>query len=504
MEYHLQPNSWKGERNRSVEDLKNESAACVQFFSPSCEKKAPPIFRINANAMKKEYDVFVIGTGNAAQNVALACAKAKLKVGITDNREYGGTCPNRGCNPKKILVGLAEILSRTAYMKGKGILKDPVFDWADLIKFKSEFTDPVPANAEEKLKKAGIDLYHASPAFLNKTTLLLEDEEITAEKIIIATGQIPRSLPFEGAEYAKISDDFLSLEQLPKSMTFIGGGYIAMEFAHIAARCGVAVSVIQSGPRPLKNFDADMVKHLVDASEEIGIRFYFNAKATKIEKLDDKEEYRVYADQDGEELKIKTGMVFNTSGRVPAIETLQLENAAISYTKKGVEVNDKMQSITNERIYACGDVADSPGLPLIPLTSVESKVVISQLLDDKPRTAKYAPQPSVVFSVPNLARVGLSEEEAKEKYKKILVYKRDAGDWYNAARIGSHVYAYKLIIDEERDRIVGAHLIGDEAGEIINLFSLAMSADLTTEQIMNAIFVHPTWGRDIKAMIKRK
>ena len=189
----------------------------------------------------KEYDVFIIGTGTAGKNVAKDCAAAGLKVGISDNREYGGTCANRGCDPKKVLMGISEILDKASKLKGKGITKFPEVSWEDVMAFKKTFVDAVPAFTEKNLDKLGIDLYHQSPRFLDENTLSVEGKTITANKIVIATGQVPMELKIPGREYALVSDDFLELKTLPETMLFIGAGYIGMEFAHIAARFGVKV-----------------------------------------------------------------------------------------------------------------------------------------------------------------------------------------------------------------------------------------------------------------------
>lgn len=199
----------------------------------------------------KEFDVFVIGTGTAGKQVATQCVNAGLKVAIADNREYGGTCANRGCDPKKVLVGLTEILERSRNMQGRGITKMPEISWEDLMKFKKTFVDAVPAATEKDLKKLGIAMYHQSPKFLDEHRLSVEGKTVKAKKVVIASGNKPMPLHISGEELALLSDDFLELETLPKSMIFIGSGYIGMEFAHIAARMGVEVTIMEFSPRPL-------------------------------------------------------------------------------------------------------------------------------------------------------------------------------------------------------------------------------------------------------------
>lgn len=448
----------------------------------------------------KDYDVFVIGTGTAGKNVAKDCVAAGLKVGIADNREYGGTCANRGCDPKKVLMGITEILDKASKLKGKGITKIPEVSWQGTMAFKETFVSAVPASTEKNLGKLGIDLYHQSPKFLNENTLSVEGKTITTKKIVIATGQVPMELKIPGREHALVSDDFLNLKTLPETMLFIGAGYIGMEFAHIAASFGVKVTMMDFAPRPLINFDKDLVQHLLEASEELGIKFIFNAEVTGIEKL--RKNFRVKAVQDGREVSATAPMVFNTAGRIPSIQDLDLENGKVEYSNKGIVVNEFLQSTTNKNVYVCGDVSASEGLPLTPLSSEEARIVSNNILNENnPEKVNYPPQPSAVFTLPNLASVGLSEEEAQEQNLDFTVENKLVPNWFNAKRINEKSYAYKTLMDNKTGQIIGAHLLGPEAAEVINLFSMAMYAKMQHSDFKKMIFAYPSWGNDIKGMV---
>lgn len=448
----------------------------------------------------KHFDVFVIGSGTAGKNVAKECAAAGLKVAIADNREFGGTCSNRGCDPKKVLVGVTEILYKASKLKNKGITKLPESSWEDAMVWKETFVDAVPAATEKDLKKLGIKMYHQSPVFLDENMLSVEGKTVTAAKIVIATGQVPMELKIPGRDHALISDDFLNLEKLPESMIFIGAGYIGMEFAHIAARFGVKVTVMEFFPRSLMNFDEDLVEHLQKASEELGIEFIFNAEVIEIEKL--QKNFRVKALQNGKEISAKAELVFNTAGRVPSIEGLDLEKGKVTFTKKGVSVNEFLQNTTNKNVYACGDVSDSAGLALTPVSAYESKIVSANICREKsPVKIDYPFQPSVVFTLPNLASVGFSEKEAKEKGFDFTVEQKMVPEWFNAKRINAKVYAYKTLIDNKTGQIIGVHLVGPEAAEVINLFTLAMNSKTDIKQLKQMLFTYPTWGNDIKGMV---
>jgi len=447
---------------------------------------------------EQKYDVFVIGSGVAGQTVAKACAESGLKVGISDKREYGGTCANRGCDPKKVLLGATEALEASKNLFGKGIKKNPELNWKTLMAFKKDFTQAVPKSTEKKIKSLGIDMFHQSPKFINENTLSVEGKTIQAGKIVIATGYEPRELSFKGSKHLKTSDDFLNQKKLPKNITFIGAGYVGMEFAHIAARAGAKVTLIDSGKRPLKAFDADLVKELTAYSKELGIDFIFGAKITGVKK--GTKNFKLTYEKKGKTESIVTKTVFNTAGRVPAISKLHLEKGNVAFADNGIDTNNFLQSTSNKNVYACGDVSDK-GLPLTPLSGREGNVVANNIIEGNKKKLQVPVTPSVVYTLPNLASVGYSEEEAKSRYKNVVVNFESATEWFNAKRINAPVYAYKIILNERTGIIVGAHLIGPDAGETINLFTMAINQGMTAKQIKQTIFTYPSWSNDIKSMV---
>ncbi len=315
----------------------------------------------------KKYDVFVIGSGMSGMTAANKCASKGLKVGITDELPYGGTCALRGCDPKKVIIGATEVRDFAERLKGNGIDTVPKVNWEDIMAFKQSFVDAMPPKIEKGYKNKDIDTYHTSAKFLSDNTLELGDEVIEADKFVIATGAKPRVLDFEGGNLALSSTDFLNLKKLPESLLFIGGGYIAFEFAHIAARAGADVTILHRGDHPLENFDHDIVQHLVNATRNLGIKLVLETEVSKIEKKED--HYVVTGKSNGKEATYKTDSVFNSAGRPPAIFDLDLEKAGISFSKKGIAVNEYLQSTSNANIYAAGDSADSRGLPPYPCCS---------------------------------------------------------------------------------------------------------------------------------------
>tara|TARA_R110001632_G_scaffold16899_5_gene54239 strand:- start:18762 stop:20108 length:1347 start_codon:yes stop_codon:yes gene_type:complete len=447
----------------------------------------------------KKYDVFIIGSGMAGMTIANKCASKGLSVGITDELPYGGTCALRGCDPKKVIIGATEVRDFAKRLQGKGIDIIPDINWNDIMAFKQTFVDEMPRKIEKGYKKNGIDTFHNSATFINKNTLSVGNETVHADKIVIASGSKPKVLDFEGGQLAQTSTDFLNLKELPQSLLFIGGGYIAFEFAHIAARSGAEVTIVHRGKHPLENFDKDIVKHLVDATRNLGVKLILETEVSKIECKDGI--YITTGISYGKEINYKSAAVFNSAGRPPAIFDLELEKAGISFSKKGIEVNEFLQSTSNANIYAVGDAADSRGLPLTPVAVLEGHVVASNIIKGNEKKVSYPPMPSVVFTLPTMATVGLLEDEAKEKGYDINVNFEKVDNWFNARRLNVDEYAFKTIIDKNNNTILGAHLIGPNAEETINLFAMAIKTMITISDLRTMIFSYPTMASDLTYML---
>ena len=447
----------------------------------------------------KKFDVFIIGTGVAGTIIANKSAKADLKTGIVDNREYGGTCGLHGCIPKKILVGATDAVASAKNLVGKGVVNAPSINWRKLIAFKNTFTDPIPENKETNFKENGIYTYHGNPKFIDENRLIIGNDIIEADKIVIATGAIPRELDIIGAEHALSSDDFLNMKELPESLLFIGGGYIGLEFAHIAARSGAKVTVLQKGVQLLKHFDKDIVDHLIDATKELGIELLMDTDVTQIKKSGDN--YVVVGNNKGNLKEFRTDVVFNTSGRVPAIHNLDLEKGNVRYSDKGIEVSYYMQSTTNPNVYAAGDNTATFGLPLTPFATMEGHIVAANILGGNNKKPDYGVRPTVIYTLPTLAMVGITEEQARSENLDIKVNYRSVPHWYAAKHLGETTYAFKVIIDNKTDLILGAHIIGPNAEETINVFAVAMHTQMKAIDLKTIPFVFPSASSDIAKMI---
>jgi glutathione reductase (NADPH) len=450
--------------------------------------------------MTRKFDVIAIGTGSAASTVASRCREAEWQVAIVDSRPFGGTCALRGCDPKKVLIGAAESVDWTRRMKGKGIQAAELrIDWPELMRFKRSFTEPVPKRREAGFAQAGIAAFHGRARFAGPTTVEVGEDILEGRYVVIAAGDVPADLQIPGAEHLTTSDQFLELSALPRRILFIGGGYIAFEFAHVAALAGSQVTVLHRGSRPLALFDPDLVDQLVERTRELGIGLHVGTEAIGIEKCSDQLIVRALAS--GQTGTFQTDMVVHAAGRVPEIKDLNLDAAGIECEKRGVRVNEFLQSVSNPAVYAAGDAAASGGPPLAPVASYEGQIVAANLLKGNHRRPNYLGIPSVVFSIPPLAAVGLSEREARERNLKFSVKQEMTSTWYSSRRVAESHSGYKVLVEEGTDCILGAHILGSEAGEVINLFALAIRSGMHATDLKHMLFAYPTSGSNMARML---
>src|SRR6266404_5299885 len=306
--------------------------------------------------MERKFDLVVIGTGAAGSAAAYKCRKAGWDVAIIDSRPFGGTCALRGCDPKKVLVGAAAVIDWTRRMEGKGVsAKGGEIDWPSLMQFKKTFTEPVPENQERGYVKAGIAPYHGRTRFLDRMTVQVGDDRLTGRFVLIASGAMPAVLGIPGEASLMRCDQFLELEQLPRRIVFVGGGYISFELTHVAARAGAQVRIIHRGARPLEGFDPDLVNQLVLATLELGAEVFVNTAVEAVER--DSDRFIVKASTNEGEKTFETDLVVHGAGRVPEIDDLDLDKAGVVRETEGVSVNEFLQSVSNPAVYAAGDAA---------------------------------------------------------------------------------------------------------------------------------------------------
>jgi glutathione reductase (NADPH) len=452
--------------------------------------------------MNRRFDIIVVGTGVAGSAIARRCRAAGRKVAIVDERPFGGTCQLRGCDPKKVLRAAAEPLAAMERLAEPdiGVFSDlPVPDWRRLMAFKRRFTDPVPEAKETAFAEAGIVTVHGTARFVGADALEVGGEVLEADNFVIAAGSKPVPLPIHGADLVASSEDFLNLDDLPRRIVLVGGGYIAMEFAHLAFRASSEVTVLQRGERLLGGFDPDLVDLLVERTHDLPVDIRPGTAATAVERTGSG--FRVHADQEGRHLHFDADLVVHAAGRMPNIQGLDLEKAGVRAGKSGVEVDGHLRSVSNPRVFAAGDAAAS-GMPLTPKASHDAEVIAANILaGEAVRRTDYAGMPSVVFSVPPLARVGLLEEEALAQGLRFRVNHAVTDDWFSARRLNETCSGHKVLIEEDSGRILGAHLVGPHADEVINLFALAIRHGIPAKSLAETSFAYPTGGSDVSAMV---
>ncbi len=450
--------------------------------------------------MNTPVDVIVLGTGEAAQTVAYTCREAGWSVAVVDSRPFGGTCQLRGCDPKKVLVGVAELADWSRRMQGKGVSAPGLsLTWSEMIRFKRTFTDPRPVQNEQGFAEAGITARHGRAHFVDRTSIQVGEDTFVGRHVVIATGARHATLGIPGEEHLTTSTQFLELDELPRRITFVGGGYIAFEFAHIAARAGAQVQVLHRGSRPLKQFDPDLVSMLVQATRELGIEVHLRTQVEAIERQGNT--LRVHAQTDRQEQTVEADLVVHAAGRVPEIDDLDLAAAGVTREQDGVSVNDYLQSVSNPAVYAAGDAVASGGFPLTPVAGMQGGIVASNLLEGNRQTPNYSGIPSVVFTTPPLARVGMTEEEAHAHGLHFRTRHEDTSGWYSSRRVALPHTGYKVLVEESTERILGAHLLGLHAEEVINLFALAIRAGLRASDLRSMVYAYPTSASDVSSMV---
>ena len=387
-------------------------------------------------------------------------------------------------------------------MRGNGVSADGLtIDWPDLMRFKRTFTDSVPEQNEHSFAAAGIAMLHGRARFVDRTTLRVGDDTISGRHIVIAGGARRATLNSPGEEHLTSSTQFLELGRLPAEVVFVGGGYIAFEFAHIAARAGARVQIVHRGARPLGRFDPDLVGRLVEATRELGVEVHLNTHVVAVEKQGDR--VVVHASTQHATRTIETDMAVHSAGRVPEIDDLDLQAGVVTRASQtgGVCVNEFLQSVSNPAVYAAGDAAASGGFPLTPVAGMQGAIVASNLLKGNHRTPDYNGIPSVVFTVPPLASVGLQEAAAREQGLRFKTNYQDTSDWYSSRRVRLGHSGFKVLVEEGSGRILGAHLLGTHAEEVINLFALAIRTGLRSSDLKHMVYSYPTSSSDVTYML---
>jgi len=448
--------------------------------------------------MTREFDVLVIGTGTSGYTLALACREAERTVAVADNRPYGGTCAMRGCQPKKYLVAAAEVVELAHQMSKLGVQPATGIDWPALMRSKTAFTSAVPARTERDFEEAGVEMFHGTSRFVSPAEITVNDgTTVRAKHLVVATGARPAPLGFDGEELVMTSEDFLELASMPPRVVFIGGGYISMEFAHVARAAGAEVTVLHRRDRVLKNFEPEVVDQLADAARDFGIRIVTNFQVCSAKRLNGS--IAVFGNKDCADV-YQADLVIHGAGRIANLDQLNLGAGGVEYSSRGVIVNEFLQSVSNPSVYAIGDASATP-LQLATTADMDAKIAAENIIGGNHLKADYDLVPSAVFTLPPLAGVGMTEPQATESGMHFHINRGTMTRWASSRRIGQKHAFYKVLVEDSTGRILGAHLFGHNAAEAINVFALAMKFSLTTRDLKKVLWAYPTHISDVKYML---
>ncbi len=439
------------------------------------------------------YDIIFIGSGHAAWHGAQTLARAGKKVALVEANKVAGTCTNFGCNAKILLDGPAEMMHHLHHYHGIGINDTPDIIWPELMAYKHQVIDPLSDGLAKMLSVDGIDIIAGHAQFIDPQTITVGDVQYQADQFVIATGQRPEKLPITGAELTHDSTDFLDLPEMPKSMIFIGVGYIAMEFASIAHAAGSQVTLIEYGDRALNGFDADYAQKVVADMSAKGIQFNFGQAVASVTVLDNGQ----YAVETAQGQHFEAEYVMDTTGRVANIDGLGLDTIGVAYDRQGVLVNDHLQTNV-PNIYASGDVISKPIARLTPTATFESHYIARVLLGD-PTPITYPVVPTVAFTLPRVAQVGVTPDEAAQR-DDLQVIEIPYGQVMRFQTLNDTHAAIKIVLNQQQ-QLVGAALIGDFAPEVINALVPVINKRYTSADIKDQIFAFPTHTGIVLPMI---
>ena len=443
-----------------------------------------------------DFDLFVIGGGSGGVRCARIAAGHGARVAIAEERYWGGTCVNVGCVPKKLMVMASEYGAHAVDSHGFGWDTRPGrHDWATLIGNKDKEIARLNAIYFKMLDGAGCSVFETRATLVNAHTLQVGEQHVTTARIVIATGGHPIRPAFPGGEHCIVSDDAFHLKSMPPHVTILGGGYIAIEFAGIFAGLGAKVDMVMRQKLPLRGFDEDLREAMAEALEAQGIRLFAGKTTASVER--DGPAFRVHL-ADGE--MIDTGLVFAAIGRVPNTQGLGLEHAGVDTDGfGGVKIDDQHRT-SAENIYAIGDVTDK--LKLTPVAIAEGHSLADRLFGPGPRRWDFDAVATAVFSHPPLATVGLTEAEAAERGP-VDVYISRFTPMRHTLSGRKRRTLMKLVLDQASQRVVGAHMLGEDAPEIMQGLSIAINCGATKADFDRTVGIHPTAAEEFVTMRTR-
>lgn len=441
-----------------------------------------------------DYDMFVIGIGSGGVRAARFAANFGAKIAAAEDRYMGGTCVNVGCIPKKLFVYAShfphDFEDAAAYGWTVG---EASFDWTTLRDNKDKEIGRLNGIYENMLGNAGVEVFKARATVVDPHTVDVGGKQVTAKYILIATGGWPSVPDIPGKEHAITSNEFFHMEKWPERAIVVGGGYIAVELTGVFHGLGTNVIQLYRGPHFLRGFDDDVRHHLADEMRKQKVDLRFNANIVRIEKDGDE----LVADlEDGTQMR--TDVILYATGRSPNSANIGLEAAGVELGKSGAVLVDEGFKTSVPSIYAIGDVIDR--VQLTPVALEEGMVVANELFNEKAGAVDYTNIPTAVFSQPSIGTVGLTEAQARDKYGKVDIYMSDFKALKHTLTGRDERTFMKMIVHPETDAVLGVHMVGPEAGEIVQGICIALKAGATKAAFDATIGIHPTSAEEFVTM----
>lgn len=454
-----------------------------------------------------DFDLFVIGAGSGGVRASRMAAATGARVAVAEARFLGGTCVNIGCVPKKLFYYGSHFQHEFGDAKGYGWAFDSQslqFDWNTLRDNKTKEIKRLNGIYANMLANANVQVIDGWGKLVDAHTVQVGTKQYSAEKILIATGCGASVPPIDGAELCITSDDVFELPSLPEKIVIVGGGYIALEFAGIFNGLGVDTTVVYRGPNVLKRMDLALGEKLLDEMRKQGIHIYLNADVSKVDSnpqdgnpQDDNEKRVQLADG----TSLLCGEVMYATGRPPLTDNLGLEAVGVARRDNGEIIVDEHFKTSVDNIYALGDIIGTAALT--PVALAQGMAFVATTFKGQATTLDYGNIATAVFSQPNIGTVGLTEEEARARYPKIAIYESDFRHLKLSLTDNTERTFMKIIVDETSDKVLGIHMLGADAGEIIQGLAVAMKVGVTKAQLDSTIGIHPTAAEEFVTMRER-
>lgn len=444
--------------------------------------------------MEYQYDLFVIGAGSGGVRASRFAAQAGAKVAVAETKDLGGTCVNVGCIPKKLYSYAAQFNEAFNDATGYGwSVGETTLDWDVLKKNRGQEISRLNGIYDNLIKNSGAELIRGWASIVDANTVEVDGKQYTAKHILVAPGGWPRVPDVLGKEFIITSNEVFDLEPFPKRFLIVGGGYIACEFASIFNSLGSELTLVYRGEQILRGFDQDVRKHISDEIVKAGIDLRVETEVAAIEKVG--ESYKVQFNNGG---SVEVDAVMYATGREPRTEGLGLENVGVELGDRGEVKVDEHYRTSVPSIFALGDVTDR--IQLTPVATGEAMVLIDHLFGNGERKLSYDYIPTAVFTHPNIGTVGYTEEEARKKFSEVVIYRSEFRALKHTLSGNTARTLMKLIVDKATDKVVGLHMVGDDAGEITQGFAVAMKAGATKADFDSTIGIHPTAAEEFVTM----